>query len=176
MSDQVEHELTFLATDLPPELTASTPERIVDVYVPSDPAQHPRLRLRRRGERFELTKKLPVRAGDASAHRELTIPLTAEEFEELAVGDRRVEKVRHQAEVQGHRVEVDVFTGALAGLVLIDVEFGSRAELLGYAPPDFFGPDVTQEDLIAGGLLAGRRFADIAPDLEQLLARGSGRG
>lgn len=172
VSGQVEFELTYLASNLPPQLTSGPRRRIVDIYVPGDPRVHPRLRLRHDGDRFELTKKTPVTEGDASAHHESTIQLSAAEFDALASGDRRIEKWRYTARVQDRTVEIDVFTGALTGLVLIDVEFGSRADLERFVPPTFFGPDVTHVDLIAGGLLAGRRYDDIAPALEQLAEGG----
>ena len=70
-ASELELERTYLADRLPDELDGTHPVRLVDVYVPEDPAVHPRLRLRRTGDRYELTKKLPVVEGDASAHHEL---------------------------------------------------------------------------------------------------------
>ena len=40
-------------------------------------------------------------------------------------------------------VELDVFEGSLAPLVLAEVEFSSREEAETFLPPDWFGEDVT---------------------------------
>lgn len=60
---------------------------------------------------------------------------------------------------------MDVFNGALRGLVLIDFEFESEQARDAFAPPACCLADVTQEPFIAGGNLAGRSLADIAGDL-----------
>jgi CYTH domain-containing protein len=135
------------------------------VYVPEDPGVHPRLRLRQEGDRYEVTKKLPAVHGDASQHHEQTIQLDRAEFEELATGRRRVEKDRYEVVIDGRLAEVDVFRGALTGLAVIDFEFDALEELESFDPPACCGPDVTHEDFIAGGLLAGRSYGDIEEDL-----------
>ena len=68
-------------------------------------------------------------------------------------------------QIDGSKAELDVFTGKLAGLVLIDFEFDSLDAKASFTPPDFILADVTQEDFIAGGLLAGKSYEDIAPEL-----------
>ena len=163
---ELELELTFLVNALPEELRTAQPTRIVDVYVPENLEVHPRLRLRQEGGRYELTKKLPVVEGDASQHHEQTLPLDAAEFECLAAASgRRLEKDRYQVKIDGHPAEVDVFRGSLDGLVLVDFEFEDRDSLESFVAPACCGRDVTQEDFIAGGLLAGRSYSDIEPDL-----------
>lgn len=171
MPTVLERELTFLASSLPPELDGVRPKRLVDVYVPEDPRVHPRLRLRKKGESYELTKKLPAIAGDASQHNEETIELDFAEFEALSTSSRRVEKDRYEVTLDGYRAEVDIFRGALAGLVLLDFEFDSQADLESFVPPSCCGVEVTQEEFIAGGLLAGRTYADIERELERFSYR-----
>lgn len=167
-ASELEHELTYVARFLPPELQAATPKRLVDVYIPDDAAVHPRVRLRQKGDAFEFTKKVPVVAGDASVHHEQTVTLERDEFLCLARGSlRRVEKDRFVVTIDGHRAEVDVFRGALEGLVLIDFEFSTREELEEFNAPSCCGQDVTQEDFIAGGLLAGKSYSDIESDLKR---------
>ncbi|GCD20784.1 hypothetical protein ACFO3K_19915 [Cellulomonas algicola] len=168
-ASELELELTFLADRVPDEVRGTHPVRLVDVYVPEDRQVHPRLRLRQQGDRFELTKKLPVVEGDASQHHELTVTLDDAEFACLAAASgRRVEKDRYRVVIDGHPAEVDVFRGDLQGLVLVDFEFGDRADLESFVAPACCGPDVTQEDFIAGGLLAGRAYAEIEPELDRL--------
>lgn len=61
--------------------------------------------------------------------------------------------------------EVDVFGEQLAGLVLIEFEFADEAAKDAFRPPACALADVTQEDFIAGGRLAGKTYLYIAPDL-----------
>ena len=55
----------------------------------------------------------------------------------------------------------------MAGLVLIDFEFDSIDEKSNFRMPSMALADVTQEDFIAGGLLAGKKYSDIAPELNR---------
>lgn len=163
-----EWERTFLARLVPVEVRDVTPVRLLDVYIPVDSSVHPRLRLRRSDDTFSLTKKLPSRPGDASAHDEQTIPLSQEEFDCMAqVSDRRIHKERYTIELDGNHCDVDVFSGGLEGLVLMDFEFESEVAKNTFVPPEVCLAEVTQEDFIAGGLLAGRTIADIQPELDR---------
>lgn len=56
MSDELELELTFLAKGLPLEIESTSPTRIVDIYTPDAPG-HSHLRLRQKGDKYEITKK-----------------------------------------------------------------------------------------------------------------------
>lgn len=165
MSQQLERERTFLAKDLPQEIKATKPTRIVDIYIPDTPA-HSHLRLRQNGKTYEITKKTSVAAGDASEHIEQTIPLTEEEFAALSrCSAKRVAKDRYRVVIDGILAEIDVFIEDLAGLVLIDFEFDTEDEKDNFIPPSIALADVTQENFIAGGLLAGKTYDTIAPEL-----------
>ena len=162
----MEFELTFLAKEMPPEIKGISGELFTDTYFPETGVRHPNLRLRQKGDVRELTKKIQLADGDASVHQELTVPLTKEEYSGL-VGDnkRSVTKVRYAVSIGGYKAEVDVFQGALAGLVLIDFEFPNEDEMRVFVPPPVCLADVTQEDFIAGGVLAGKCYADLKEQL-----------
>ncbi len=167
-NQEMELELTYLASKIPfdPETTPST--SMLDIYVPEDPLVHSRLRLRRNGDQHQITKKLPVEGEDASVHTEHSITLEKDEFEALAVASqKRIEKDRYVVPLAGRTAEVDVFKGVLAGLVLIDFEFDTPEEKDAFNPPESCLADVTTEDFIAGGNLAGKSYSDIEPDLER---------
>jgi CYTH domain-containing protein len=167
MNQELELELTYLAKERPKEIEGATPTRIMDVYIPDSP-EHSRLRLRQKGDRYEMTKKMPVREGDASEQIEMTIPLDEEEFLTLAQSSqKRVAKDRYTVDIDGRSAEVDVFVGDLSGLILIDFEFSSPEEKTTFTPPSVVLSDVTQEDFIAGGLLAGRAYDDITNELDR---------
>lgn len=166
MNQAIELELTFLAKRIPSEIEGATPTRIVDIYIP-DTSEHSHLRLRQKGDQYELTKKTPIQDGDASAQLEQTISLSQLEFEVMAViSQKRVVKDRYRVMLGNREAEVDVFRDKLQGLVVIDFEFTTPAEKARFvAPADVVLADITQEDFIAGGLLAGKSYADIEPEL-----------
>ena len=165
-NSEIELELTYLASQIPEEIRGVEPKHLLDIYIPEDPDTHSHLRLRQKGDSYETTKKVLLDAGDASEQMEYTIPLDAEEFEALSsVSDKRIEKDRYNVDIDGHPAEVDVFLGALKGLVLIDFEFSNPEGKQSFIPPACCLEEVTQEDFIAGGNLAGKSYADIADDL-----------
>jgi CYTH domain-containing protein len=164
----IEYELTYLARELPAEIHSSLPTRVVDFYVAGADSDHPVLRLRRKGDKYEITKKTIINGTDSSAQTEQTIPLTSGEFESLASGQTRiVEKDRYAVTIGGHPAEVDVFSGKLEGLVMIDFEFDHEADKAAFEPPACCLADVTQELFAAGGELSGKSYADIVGDLKR---------
>ena len=59
------------------------------------------------------------------------------------------------------------FADELKGLVLIDFEFSTENEKSTFKIPDIALADVTQEEFIAGGLLAGKTYNDISSELKR---------
>lgn len=165
MSQELELELTYLAKKIPAEIQNVQPTRIMDLYIP-DTAVHAHLRLRQKGDKYEITKKSPVKEGDSSEQIEQTIPLTKEEFEALATcSQKKVVKDRYEVKISNHLAEVDVFQENLTGLVLIDFEFTSSAEKAAFKMPKVALADVTQEEFLAGGFLSGKSYNDLADNL-----------
>lgn len=161
-----ELELTYLVKYIPSGLFESPSKRIVDHYIPFE-SGHPTLRLRKNGEKMELTKKQPVKEGDASHQLEETIPLTSDEYFALAkVSAKKVSKMRYYYPYQNRTVEVDVFEENLLGLVLVDVEFETPSEKEKFEMPEFCLVDVTQDKTTAGGMLAGKRYSNIQDYLD----------
>lgn len=167
MAKEIEYERTFLARHLPEELSGVEGVRMHDVMVP-DTVRHPHLRLRHKGEMYVITKKQPVDAADSSEMLEETIPLDKEEFNALAGCSRKdIVKRRYNVTIGGYAAEVDVFGEKLQGLVLIDFEFGSNAEKAAFQVPAVCLADVSQEETLAGGFLAGKSYEDIEPVLKK---------
>lgn len=166
--ESIEQELTYLAAGLPAGINDVNPIRLKDIYIPDTDGVHPRLRLRKKGDKYEVTKKVPLTEGDASAHTEMTIPLSEEEFTTLEnTSVKTVEKDRYNLTIDGHEAEIDVFTGKLEGLVVIDFEFDSEESKNAFTAPDVCLADVTQEMFIAGGKLAGKSYSDIQSELDR---------
>ena len=120
---EIELELTYLAREMPPEIKGIQPVVMEDVYFP-DNVSHAQLRARHKGDKYEITKKQPLKEGDASVQTEQTISLTKPEFEALTLSStKKVKKLRYNTLINNYPAEVDVFQDALEGLVLIDFEF-----------------------------------------------------
>jgi CYTH domain-containing protein len=165
---QEEFELTYLIKRLPDGFSTSLPSKeILDIYIPKS-SEHAVLRLRKRGDAYEMTKKLPVVGKDSSHQTENTIPLTMEEFDDLSkIEGKRVRKIRYYYTENGIDFEIDVFKDALEGLVLVDIEFNSNKEKGTFVPPDWLLTEVTQEKAFAGGVLSGKSYADIEEKLSE---------
>ena len=160
-----ELELTYLIKNIPEGLLECPAKKMVDRYIPAESA-HPTLRLRKSGGKMELTKKEPLRDGDASHQIEKTIPLTQEEYAALEkVPAKVVAKTRYFYPFNGRTIEIDVFKEELSGLVLVDVEFESLEEKEKFSMPEFCLVEVTQEKFLAGGMLAGKKIEDIQDKL-----------
>lgn len=166
---EVELEKTFLVKELPPNLDGCVSAEIIDIYIPST-EKHPFLRIRKRGDKFEITKKEPIDGKDSSEQYEKTIPLTEKEFNELAVvkGKRfRKQRYYYPQKDEGVKMELDFYLDDLEGLVVVDFEFETKDQKDNFQMPDFCLADVTQEKAFAGGMLAGKKYADIEEDLKK---------
>jgi CYTH domain-containing protein len=163
----IELELTYLAKVLPTNLKDCQSKKIIDLYVDNG-TDHFDLRIRRNGDKFELTRKTPVDDGDASKQTETTIDLNQTEFESFSnTKSKRIEKTRYYFKHEGHTAEFDVFEDELDGLVLVDFEFETEAEKDSFKIPEFCLEDITQETFIAGGVLAGKTYNDIKEKLDK---------
>src|SRR3989344_722894 len=160
-----ELERTYLIKTIPNWLEKLPHKEILDIYIPSS-AEHPVLRIRKVGNKYETTKKEPIRGGDSSDQLETTTALTQEEYAELAeLKGKRVRKIRYYLTEKNHTFEIDVFQGGLKGLILVDVEFKTAREKDVFVMPDFCLAEVTQEKFCAGGMLCGKKYEDIKKEL-----------
>lgn len=165
MPAEVELEKTYLMQSLPDGIEKFDSIKIHDIYVPETAGQAI-LRLRQKGDEYEITKKVSPKDDGFSSHIEYTIPLSKEEFEALAqCSNKDFVKRRYFVQLAGRDAEVDVYEGSLEGLIVVDFEFASEEEMNSFATPDFVLADVTPELAISGGYLAGKSFADILPRL-----------
>jgi CYTH domain-containing protein len=165
---EIELEKTYLAKELPAGILECPFKEIIDIYVPES-VEHAILRLRKKGDNYEITKKTPISGSDSSEQTEHTIKLTPEEYESLARGGgKKVRKYRYYYNKDGRQAEVDVFKDELEGLVVIDFEFSEVADKDNFEMPDFCLADVTQDKIFAGGMLCGKKYSDIEPRLNEL--------
>jgi CYTH domain-containing protein len=164
----IELERTFLAKYIPKDLAGCKSKEIFDVYIPKA-KEHPTIRMRKNGDKFEMTKKEPVHGTDSSHQEEQTIILTEEEFKEISkIGGKELRKIRYCYPYKDKFAEIDIFQDLLSGLVVMDFEFETMEEKESFIAPDFCLIEVTQEKFLAGGMLAGKSFSEIENYLKEL--------
>lgn len=138
----VEIERKFLVSSLP-RLQDLESVQVRQGYLTSV-ADSVEIRLRQRDEDCFMTLK----SGDGLKRVEYEIGIDRSQFDALwpATGGRRIEKTRYLGCLEDQRVfELDVFSGDLTPLVLVEVEFDSVEAAKDFAPPAWFGNDVTDD-------------------------------
>lgn len=170
-SKMVEFEKTYLLKFIPDDLKNCKSVEIFDYYIPKSEF-HPVIRIRKRGDAYEITKKTPTPENNSAIQLEQTILLSKTEYDELIKLDGKVlRKYRYfyPCEIDGREYtsEIDVYLDTLEGLVTADFEFKNEEQLIEFKMPDFCSDDVTDEEFIASGFLAGRTYGDIEKDLEK---------
>jgi CYTH domain-containing protein len=137
-----EIERKFRVESAPDSVLAGAPARIAQGYlaVGSDGTE---VRLRRKGDRYSQT----VKRGSGLRRRETEVTLSGEQFDSLwkHTEGRRLEKDRYEVPYRDVVIEVDVFRGALEGLIVAEVEFDSVEASRGFEPPAWFGDEVTED-------------------------------
>ena len=124
-----------------PEHYRSYPVRAIEqAYLCTDPV----VRVRRDGDEYYLTYK----GRGLLAREEYNLPLTREAYAHLLPKADGVvlTKKRYLIPLDGSdhlTIELDVFEGRYAGLLLAEVEFTSEEEAMAFQAPEWFGRDVT---------------------------------
>jgi CYTH domain-containing protein len=154
--ERVERERRYLLAVLPPELEPAAPHaQITDNYVTGT-----RLRLRKHRWvqtnewTLKLTQKHTPQPPDFSRTLITSIYLNEYEYEVLSVFEgNELRKNRYPYEHGGRLYSVDVFLGALRGLILAETDFDTDAEMDAFTPPTFAHADVTREEMFTGARL-----------------------
>lgn len=164
----IELERTFLIKEIPKDLSKCKSIEVIDIYIP-DSFEHPTIRIRKNGDKYEVTKKEPVDGNDSSHQTEQTIVITKEEFEWMMknIKGKFLRKLRYYYNYNGSVAEIDVFKDNLEGLVLVDFEFKTAEDKDKFEMPEFCLADVTQDEFVAGGMLCGKQYDDIVEELNK---------
>jgi adenylate cyclase len=139
----VEIERKFLVPELPQDLERWPATRIEQGYlaIGDDGTE---VRVRRRDGDAVLT----VKGGGGRSRTEEEFRIDDERFARLwpLTEGRRLEKTRHVITAgEGVNIEVDVYSGALTGLSVAEVEFGTDEAADAFEPPAWFGREVTDD-------------------------------
>jgi CYTH domain-containing protein/CHAD domain-containing protein len=144
-----ERERKFLLTDVPSELDLTDGVEMRQGYLTiGDLAS---VRIRDAG-----TCTLTVKVGRGAERVEFEWPIERSGFD-IAwpfTEGRRVTKTRHRVHLEDHLLEIDVFGGELAGLRVVEIEFGSIDDLEAFRPPPWFGPELTDDPRYTNAALA----------------------
>ena len=88
-----------------------------------------------------------MKAGRGRSRAEEEIELDPDTFERLwpLTEGRRVTKTRYRLPHGDRQIELDLYSGGLAGLAVAEVEFPDEAAADAFEPPPWFGDEVTGE-------------------------------
>lgn len=127
---------------LPPEILRSRRFQIVQGYLANEPGGR-HVRLRKKGKTASLTFKV----GRGAHREEREIRLSPKQFAALwpATAGRRLRKSRYEIPWKNLLIEIDIYGGRHAGLMVAEVEFPDRATCRKFKPPPWFGREVTGE-------------------------------
>lgn len=118
----------------------------------------PVVRIRRDNKSFFLTYK----SKGLMVREEYNLPLNEESFTHLKekIDGLLIQKRRYLIPLaEKYTIELDVFEGALAPLVLAEVEFETEEEANTFVPPEWFGEDVTFSTKYHNSTLSQRTFS-----------------
>jgi CYTH domain-containing protein len=148
----VEVERKYVLSARPDGLDERESARIEQGYLALDPAGA-EVRVRRKGSKHTLT----VKTGKGLARGEEEVALDAADFDRLwpLTEGRRVVKTRYLVPLGDElTAEVDVYEGALDGLLTAEVEFPDEPAAHAFTAPPWMGEDVTGDARYANQSLA----------------------
>ena len=134
----MEIERKYLIRELPENLETYAYHDIEQAYLCTAPV----VRIPRQHDHYIL----PNKSSGMMAHEEYNLPLTREAYEHLkAKADGNViTKRRYLIPLDDVlTIELDLFSGTFAGMILAEVEFPTEEAANTFTPPDWFIEDVT---------------------------------
>ena len=134
----MEIERKFLVKQIPEGCTSFPCRQIEQAYLNTDPV----VRVRRDNDDYYLTYK----GKGLLSREEYNLPLTKESYEHLKekIDGRLITKKRYVIPLKDSLfIELDIFSGDLAPLMLAEVEFPDKETANHFTPPKWFGEDVT---------------------------------
>ena len=137
---EIERKYLIDKDNIPCRLEEYPSRQIEQGYLCTEPV----VRIRRDNEDYVLTYK----SRGLMVREEYNLPLTREAYAHLLPKADGVvlTKKRYLIPLDGSdhlTIELDVFEGRYAGLLLAEVEFTSEEEAMAFQAPEWFGRDVT---------------------------------
>ena len=145
-----EIERRFLVAASGWRIAAEAPRRLAQAYLAITPAAAIRVRIKEETAAWLTIKS--SNTGMTRAEFEYPIPVSdAQKLLGLRIGEL-IEKERFAVLWRGSRWEVDVFGGALAPLMIAEIELTHEQE--SFDPPDWLGAEITDDGRYANASLA----------------------
>lgn len=135
---EIERKYLVDGRNLPPDLQSYPCRHIEQGYLCTEPV----VRIRRDNGEYFLTYK----SKGLMVREEYNLPLTETAYEHLKhkADGRMIVKKRYMIPFgDGLTIELDLFCGDLAPLILAEVEFPDEDSANIFQPPSWFGEDVT---------------------------------
>lgn len=144
----MEIERKFLIKELPNNLSEYPVHELEQGYLCTSPV----VRIRKDNDRYELTYK----SKGLMVREEYNLPLTAASYAHLKekIDGRLITKKRFKIPYGSYTIELDIFEGDLAPLMLAEVEFPTEEEATSFVPPAWLGEDVTMSTLYHNSALS----------------------
>ncbi len=138
-NNNLEIERKFLLQAAPKNMESVSGEVIMQGYVVGDGI----VRLRKKGEKYLMTVK-SKRTADGLSRQEWEVEIPEFVFTLIwphKIG-RSIRKVRYSVPYHDYILEVDIFKGGLAGLILVECEFPDEASARKFVLPESLGEAV----------------------------------
>lgn len=149
---EIERKYLIDKNNLPDAVNTADTLRIVQTYINFSPE----MRVREINDIYHFfTMKLP-QDNIGLAREEVEVRITPEEYAELLskqVG-ATIYKTRYEFKENGFTIEVDIYSGALSGLIVAEVEFASIKKSEAFKPPQWFGTEITSDSRYKNANLA----------------------
>ena len=155
-TSNMEIERKFLIAEMPSEISLCRCVHITQFYLHTANGENERrIRMMSEGavDRFFITEK----GSGGMIRTEIEREISSEEYSSLLpqVIPAPISKRRHYVPLDGGlTAEVDVYGGSLSGLVVVEVEFDSPETARAFAPPVWFGREITDDKRFKNRALA----------------------
>ena len=155
LSDDLEIEKKWLVdiNKIPYDLSKADITKIEQTYI----CFSPEIRVRRlnNGQSYTFAVKTGITA-DGMTRNELEEEITKEEYESMVKKQEgnTINKTRYQIYDEGYIYAIDIFSGDLAGLAYLEVEFENQEDANKFETPDWVKRDVTADLNYKNGYLA----------------------
>ena len=163
---EIERKYLIKKEDLPDNLEQYPHHQLEQAYILTEPV----LRIRQKDDTYILTYK----GQGLMTREEVEFPLTKEAYEKLLTktDGNIITKTRYKIpEKENLTIELDIFSGIFDGLYIAEVEFPNEESAFSYNSPDWFGPDVTNENTFHNSTLSTMNMDDIKNLLNTLDTR-----
>ena len=140
MNNEIERK--FLIKEPPRSLEDCPVENIRQGYLQI--SENMEIRIRQRGDKYFQA----VKYGAGLKRHEIENEIGQLQFEDMwpETEGRRIEKLRYEIGCEDFLVELDIYSGPLAGLITAEVEFRSERESALFMPPHRLGEDITHDE------------------------------